>query len=189
MERKIVVILELLAIMIALIVYSIVVVIPEYKNKIGSSDSFVQSSHYRNMIEVKIDSQTDFAFLINEEGKVYHLFFFDNSSVFLYNKNIENNHLEDSLKESVRLLIQYDCLRSSSKVEIVRYSDEFYDVFKKAWKKETSSFSLPKSILETKYSLEEKALDMGMANSSTSEILLNMDFYSKEIVKNSNVSV
>ena len=183
MNRKVVVLLECFAIFVALIVYSIRVVIPEYKEKLGSSDRFLNTNHFQNMIEIRMDS-LDVALLINEEKEVYHLFFFDNSSVFLYNKNIENHSMEDSLSRMVSILIDKGVLSKETSVEIIRYGDKFYPEFRKAWEEISAQRNIPKEIVEKKISLEEKAKELGIQEDSVSSILFDMDFTSKELVKN-----
>ena len=177
-------ILEAFAIFVGLIVYSILVVVPDMKAKLGSSDNFVSSGHYQNMIEIRIDQKTDFGLLLNEEGKVFHIFFFDNSSVFLYNKNIENHNLKDSLIKVVQILGQEGILKDTSKIEVTRYGEEFYSDFIHSWEDISHVYSIPKEILEKENNLDQKSLELGLEPGSLSAILLNMDFYSKEMVKN-----
>ena len=157
MDKR-VVFLEIVAIFIALIVYSIIVVIPDFKASLGSSDNFVNSSHYKNMIEMKIDDKTDFGLLINEEGKVFHIFFFDNSSVFLYNKNIENHNLKDSLIKVVQILGQEDILKETSKVVVTRYGEDSYSEFSKSWKDISAVYFVPREIVEEQSTIENKSL-------------------------------
>lgn len=184
MSNRLIVALELLGIAIALVVYSVMIVIPEYKEKLGSSDSFVNAGQYKNMIEIRLDSQTDFALLLNQKGEVYHIFFFDNSSVFLYNKNIENHNLKESMQKILVLLVEHGYWKSDSKVEVIRYGDEFYSEFLATWKDLSFRYSLPEEILEKEVSLEDRALELGIHGESVSAILLDMDFTSKEVVKN-----
>jgi len=51
MEKKIIFILEILLIIGASIYYIIAEVLPEYREKFGSSDTFLKTDDYKNMIE------------------------------------------------------------------------------------------------------------------------------------------
>ena len=95
MEKKIVVILEILFIIGAFFFYTFKEVIPDYKKSIGSSDKFINTEVYNKMYEFNIDNKINFSIIIDENNKIYHMFFFDKESTCLANKNIENNKLEE----------------------------------------------------------------------------------------------
>ena len=183
MKKKTVYLLEAILVLILLLGYTIFVVIPDYKKTQGSSDSFIQSSSYQNMIEVRINSVTDFAFVLNSKGDVYHLFFFDNTSTFLYNENIENHTIQDSLTKVIPILIENNLLRSGDEIELIRDKDDYYQEFIKTWNELLLKYSIETNTLEKVQSLRDKSESLGIDETSTSSILLNMDFYSKEFIK------
>ena len=182
MRKYGVVILEGIAIVVGLIIYSVLVVVPEYKEKYGSSDSFINREQYQNMIEVRINETTDFGMVINAKGEIFHLFFFDNSSVFLYNKNIENHNMKDSVSTIMVTLISKGLLTNGSKVEIFYNNESFIKDFQKELNENITRYQLDIIVEEKEKSLQEKAMEIGV--SSEKDVLLEFDFYSKEIAKN-----
>ena len=76
MNKKIVAFLEISIIILAMAYYIIKIMIPEYKENTGSSDRFINSSQVVNLVEVRIDKQTDFMLAYNAKGRIIHLFFF-----------------------------------------------------------------------------------------------------------------
>lgn len=180
---------EIIVVFIAIIYVMITMVIPDIKKSQGSSDSFIKSSKYSNFIEVKIDNKTDFAIITDKEGKIYHLFFFDNTAVFLYNQNIENRSISSGLERIVAILIENQLLNSNSSIEVIRDNDKYYSEFKNNFINLLNKYSINNSIIEKTQSIDIKANELEMDSNSISELLLEMDFYSKEIVKDSNISI
>lgn len=189
MKEKFLVLFEVIAIFAVLIFYLVRVAIPEYQESLGSSDSFISSNKYQNMIEVRIDGRCDFALVLDSKGNIYHLFFFDNASTILYNKNIENHNISDGLSIMVPILIENSVLTSSSFIEVFHVNEKFYSDFRSTWDNLLLKYSIDTSTLEKVISLEERALELGFDADSNSSILMNMDFYSKEFVKNTNYEV
>lgn len=183
MKKKLVILFEILLIIIGLLYYVIKIGIPEYKASLGSSDGFINSKNYYNMIEIVIDQKTDFGIMIDKEGKINHLFFFDSSSTFLYNKNIENMKLDKGLKKIIQILTDNSLLSDESSCEILRNNDEYYSNFMIVWKSLVSCNNIEKKI-----SLSDRAKDFEIYEDSNSSILWNLDFYSKEIINNSKIS-
>lgn len=179
--------IEILVVFIAIIYCMITIVIPEYRESQGSSDSFIRSSRFQNMIEVRIDDKTDFAFVLDKTGIVYHLFFFDNTSVFLYNQNIEGSRIDVAISRVIPILIENELLQNTSSIEVLRDNDEYYPEFQKKWMEVLSKYSLSNSSLEKVVGIEERGKELNMESEDLSNLLLEMDFYSKEIVKNSSI--
>ena len=184
MKNKLVIVLEICIILGALLFYIVKVMIPEYRESQGSSDSFIRSSRVANMVEIRIDGTTDFALLLDQEGNIYHLFFFDNSSVALYNKNIESQTIDKGLKIIVPILIEKNLLHEGSKVELLRAKDENYTSFLTSWSDLIRKYSITTNTLEKVQGMDEKAMELGIDTSSFASMVLDMDFYSKEIIKN-----
>ena len=184
MKKRFVVLFEIFLIVIGLLYYTFKIMMPEYRNQKGSSDQYIKSDLYSNMIEIQIDGETDFALVLNQEGTIYHLFFFDNSSVFLYNKNIENKNIEDGLSIMIPILIEKQILHDNSSVVLYRDKDSFYDVFKTNWEKSLLKYSIQVDTSHQIRTIEEKANTFNINTDSFSSMLFEMDFYSKEMVKN-----
>jgi len=187
MEKKIIFILEILLIIGASIYYIIAEVLPEYREKFGSSDTFLKTDDYKNMIEFKIDKTVNFSLLLNNQKKIFHIMFFDKNSICLYNKDIENKDVDIALEEVIKILIENDYLKSSSIVSITRYDDYLYDYFKNILIVTLEKYHLNTNILEDKSSLMEKATELELKPiKDQKKILSNMDYYSKEFPRSLN---
>ena len=111
MKNKLIIIFEIIFIISAMAYYVVKELIPDYKRQFGSSDKIVNSEKCINIIEVKINNNIDYMYLINKEEKIYHLIFFTPESIVLYNQNIENKNFDDGIEDSIKILIENNYLK------------------------------------------------------------------------------
>lgn len=181
MEKKITIILEILIIGIAFFVYTFKEVIPEYKESIGSSDKFINSEIYKKMYEFNIDNKINFSIIIDENNKIYHMFFFDKESTCLANKNIENNKLEEGLKKIYVILLDNNLLSSSSIVNIIRYDNTdniIYDLVSDLH----MQYNITGNIILSDSTLISKVESLKLESDEDS-YLKDLDLYSKEYIR------
>ena len=88
MEKKILIIFEILIVAGLFLFYTFKEVIPDYKRSIGSSDKFINEKIYKKMYEFNIDNKINFSIIIDENNKIYPMLFFNKESACLANKNI-----------------------------------------------------------------------------------------------------
>lgn len=185
MKKKLVILFEILLIVAGFLYYTFWVMIPEYKASLGSSDGFIKSKKYQNMIEVVINQKTDFGIVVDEKGKINRIFFFDSSALFLYNENIENKELEKGIEKIIQILVDDDLLGNGYNCEILRNNDKYYSKFMESWNKELVDNEVSVSLIEEVVSLKDRAKTFGVYDvDSTSTILWNLDLYSKDIINN-----
>lgn len=190
MERKILVVIEIVVILLFSIIYIFKEVIPEYKNNIGSSDRFINTSDYKNMFEFNIDNKINFSLVINEEKKIYHIMFFEENAVCLYNQKIENKDLESGLTDMLKILINEGYLNSLSTIKVVRYDNYYYDNFKSILLSLLSRYNLNTNIIESSNSLSDKGIELNIDISTDNEKMLkNIDNYSKEFPRDKKNNV
>ena len=180
MGKKIVVVLEILAIVVASIWYIVAEVIPEYKEKFGSSDKFIRPEEYSNMLEFQVDNGIDFAILIDKDTNIFHLMFFDKEAICLYNQNIEGTSLQKGFLSIIKILIENDYLKSTSVITITRYNDQDYEKCKRVFIELLSKYSLNTNVVEKSKTLKEKAEELEIDSFSDETILKQIDLYSKE---------
>lgn len=176
------IIFEIVIIFVAMLYYLFKIFIPEYKNSIGSSEKLLFKNDYVNYIEVKIDNNVDFAFLINDSGVVFHMFFFDNNASNLYNRNIEDKEIDVAIKMIFDILKAQELYNSSSKIIIYHTSNNMYLDVLNALKKYNNN------IIEYKIDLKEKALEYSIQDEDDKKILFTLDIYSKELATNNTKS-
>lgn len=181
MEKKIIVILEILIIGVAFLAYTFKEAIPEYKKSIGSSDKFINTEIYNKMYEFNIDNKINFSIIIDENNNIYHMFFFDKEAACLANKNIENNKLEEGLKKIYIGLIEKDYLTNTSNINIIRYDNKeniIYDLVSNLNK----FYNIKGSINISDSTIENKIKELKLESDSES-YLKDLDLYSKEYIR------
>lgn len=184
MKKNFVIILEVLVIFFASLYYIVFVVLPEYRENKGSSDSFIQVEKYKNMFELSIDENILFSLLINNDRHVFSILFFDKNSTCLYNQDIEGSNLEEALDKIMVLLLDNHYLSSQSTVVVTRYNNFSYDLFMRSLKNQLSVYDLEVSIIERESTLQEKALQLELDCGSSDEVILrHLDLYSKEFTR------
>ena len=106
MEKKLIIIAEIVFVVIAVGYYTVKELIPDFKKQFGSSDRIVNPEKCTNIIEIKINDDVDYIYLLDNEEKIYHIIFLSPSSLVLYNKNIENNNYDIVNKKSIEQFIK-----------------------------------------------------------------------------------
>lgn len=181
MEKKIIVILEILIIGVAFLAYTFKEAIPEYKKSIGSSDKFINIDIYNKMYEFNIDNKINFSIIIDENNNIYHMFFFDKESACLANKNIENNKLEEGLKKIYIGLIEKDYLTNTSNINIIRYDNKeniIYDIVSNL----NRFYNIKGNINISDSTIENKINELKL-DSIEESYLKDLDLYSKEYIR------
>lgn len=190
MKKYVTVIFEIILIIIMLIVITIKDVIPDVRSQYGSSDRILNPNKCVNMIEFKVDDNIDFAILIDKNSKIYHILFFENDSYVLYNRNIENNSLDLGLEKIIKILISNDFLKNNSLIYVIKYEDDYYIDFVNSLKKSLNNYGIDNSFTELRgeYSIKARELNIDY-NLSKSDILLEMDTFSKDLKDSSSSNI
>ena len=141
MEKKLTII-EIIIVVIAAIIYLFISVLPNFKKTIGTSDHFIKTSSYLNMYEINIDNKVNFAFIEDNEEKIYHILFFDENSTCLYNQNIEKKYVNAATTETIKILIENNYLNSKSVLSITRYNETGYINFKNIFIKNLKEYNI-----------------------------------------------
>jgi len=191
MEKKLTIALEIILLIVISTFITIKNVIPEYKSSIGSSDGFIKTKLYKNMFEVNIDNNVRYAYVIDENSNVYHMLFFDMNSTCLYNKNLEKHSVSDAVLESVKILIENDYLKNTSKITITKYDDFYYNSFIKIFKSCLNKYGISTNIITNSNALEKLCEEFELDYSESNEYALKeLDIYSKEFtrVKKNSIS-
>ena len=181
MEKKIKIIIEIILFFILLAYCVITVVIPKYKNKYGSSDKYIFTSNYVNIFEIDIKDNAHFSLLYNKKGKIYHILFFNDYSYALYNQNIEDLSLKDSLNKII-FLLKNKGLRNQN-IQVFYYEEKDIKEFQNEFQKLLKDYSITSSCSFEKGELLDLAKRFDITDTDSSAIIRNLDFYSKELIK------
>ena len=186
--NKILFIVEVVGIIIAIIVVLIVKVIPEYESSLGSSEKLFIYGNYKTSVEVKIESGSEFLLIINEKNQIYQIFFENEQSTILVNKNIETKSITDGITEIVQILIHNNELENK-KITIVNYGEEeisnqIVTKFNEELMKNNKTCSI-----ETQTStLQEKAQSLNIGATEQEQILWSLYEISYEYLNNVETS-
>ena len=183
MTEKRMYLIEIVIFIVIVIVYFFVEVLPDVKSNMGSSDHYINAKQYSNMIEFNVDNKVNFAYVINKDNKVYHLLFFNDNSVCLYNNGIENTSVSEAINSTFKILIENEYLKSNSKISITRYNDNKYADIKKYIINSLNKYGINTEILELTNTLENKGKELGITNLDDNSMILRfIDIYSKEFI-------
>lgn len=156
--------------------------IPEYKNSLGSSDSFLDTKNYDGIVEIKINDQPDFI-LVTQKDYISAILFFDKKSLCLYNQNIENRSIEEGINIIVEQLIKNNYLQSASTITFAKYTEYSYQQVQTAFKNKLQALKVTVNYAEIQLTLKDKAISLGIEDVDSEEILRKLELYSKEIVR------
>lgn len=170
-------------ILIVLIVGSVIFkAIPEYKEGLGSSDSFLTYSKYEDMVEFRINSNLNFAVVTNS-NKVVHILIYTDKAMCLYNQNIEEQSISTAISQIATILIENNKLTDKSIVELTSYENISYKKVKNAFQTAlTNNNLLNVTYHEKSSSLEEKADSLGITAASKENIITQLELYSKNVI-------
>ncbi len=183
MTNKIERTLKILAILIAIVLLLIFKFIPEYRNSLGSSDGYIATDKYVDLVGIKINNKIDFI-LVTTTSKITNILFLDNDSLVLYNQNIENKTFKEGTKAIIELLTEHKYLVAGDTIELTNYNNKTYEQVKKNVLYEIENHNIKIELIEKKISLKEKAQSLNITtNSEDKKILKNLELYSKDLVR------
>ena len=182
MEKKLRILFEVGFVLVLVGYYIIKVMLPEYRERYGSSDTFLRTKNYHNMYEMKIDQSVHFALVLNDKKQIYHIFFFNKEAKVLYNRGIENHSIEDALHKTISLLVERGYLKEDSIITLIRFGEGNYSEFLTSLYSNLEEYHIEKNVIEKQHSLEQLAQELHVEGNSNTEILRNLDYYSKETI-------
>lgn len=186
MEKKLIIIAEIVFVVIAVGYYTVKELIPDFKKQFGSSDRIVNPEKCTNIIEIKINDDVDYIYLLDNEEKIYHIIFLSPSSLVLYNKNIENNNYDIVNKKSIEQFIKNNYLKTDSKISVTRYNNDNYIKYKDSLLSILKYYNINTNIIENESDFVEMSKKIGVEPSSKSKMISELDYYSKELINNNS---
>ena len=181
MSEKIQTRLAILVVVVAIIAGIFIKGIPEIKKTLGSSDKFLTEKSYGDMVEFNINSNTNFA-IVMLDNKVNHIFMFNEKSVILYNKDIENNSIEKAIEMITNLLINGELLNKSSSITLTAYENIYYNKVKQSFINELQKNKFNITIDERTSTIEKKVERLEIEYDKNDDLISKLDIYSKNII-------
>ena len=181
-------ILTLIIVITLLIGGLIFKIIPEYQESMGSSDNLFLNKKYDDMIEFKINHKTNFA-LITNENKVIHILIFDETAMCIYNQNLENKPIAQSIEQLTNILIESNNITNNSVVVLTKYDNSSYPKIKNNFINQLQKNNINIELREKESTYLDKAKDLNIEVSQQDNIMTQLDLYSKEVIdryKNKN---
>ena len=179
MSEKTKSIIQIILVIVLMIGTLIFKSIPEYKKSLGSSDTFINTDNYTDIIEFKINNSPNFAIIISN-NIISNILFFDETSLCLYNQNIEQTSLKSGIDKIITLLTANNYLKENSYITLIKYQGTSYE--------ETKTYILnilsPTIIIEEQTSsISKKALELEVTGTDDKERLKGIELFSKNITR------
>ena len=180
--------LTIIALIVIIIIGIFLKGIPELKKTLGSSDKFITSKNYDDMVEFNINNNLNFAVVIQSK-KINHILMFNEESVILYNQDIENNSISKSISMITNLLINSNNLTPTSQVTLTSYENKYYNEVKQSFINELKSNNYNNiTILEKQTTLEKKVKRLEIEYSKKDDLISKLDIYSKNIISSAKTN-
>ena len=180
MKEKTITIIKIVAIICIMIAALIFKFIPEYKATQGSSDTYIDTKLYEDIIEFKVNNQCNFA-IVTGKNKILNILFFDNNSTCLYNKDIENKRIQEGMTQIIEILIENDYLKENSLLTLTKYKGTDYEKVKKTLNTQITILGIQLNIIEQSTTVENKAKTLNITE--TKDALKQIEMYSKNIIR------
>lgn len=180
--------LTIIAVIVIIIIGIFLKGIPELKKTLGSSDKFITSKNYDDMVEFDINNNLNFAVVIQSK-KINHILMFNEESVILYNQDIENNSISKSISMITNLLINSNNLTPTSQVTLTSYENKYYNEVKQSFINELKSNNYNNiTILEKQTTIEKKVKRLEIEYSKKDDLISKLDIYSKNIISSAKTN-
>ena len=180
--------LTIIALIVIIIIGIFLKGIPELKKTLGSSDKFITSKNYDDMVEFDINNNLNFAVVIQSK-KINHILMFNEESVILYNQDIENNSISKSISMITNLLINSNNLTPTSQVTLTSYENKYYNEVKQSFINELKSNNYNNiTILEKQTTIEKKVKRLEIEYSKKDDLISKLDIYSKNIISSAKTN-
>lgn len=188
MKEKYKNILQIVIVFILIICALIFNVIPEYKASQGSSDKYIDTENYTDLVGVKVNNKPNFALIITD-NQISNILFFDKESLCLYNQNIEGLSIKDGTKKIIELLITNDYLKQDYFLILTKYKNKSYEETKQYLLTALQDLSVTVNVQEESSSIEQKAKENNITDKDEISSLKEIELLSKDIVRQHNNDV
>ena len=182
-EEKLLNIITILIIIALLVYYLITNSIPEFKKTFGSSDKIIKTSEYENLVNVNVNNNINFGLVINNKKEIYHIYFYEDNSLILYNQNIENNKFNKALDKVVVKLIENDYLKEGATITLTKYNTKYYNDLKNSLMKVLNKYKVHVTLREETSDILSLAAAYELDDTDQTKILLELDLLLKNQTK------
>lgn len=182
MKEKYLTILEIIIIFALMIGAIFFKFLPEYKESKGSSDTYIDTESYQDIIELTVNNKTNFALVITD-NTITNIIFLNQQSTCLYNQNIENTTITEGTKEIVELLIENNYLKQLSTINLTTYKNKSLSSVKTALEQAINNLGLEITIATSEKTITQKASELNVSGNDEEELLKQIELYSKDIVR------
>lgn len=174
MEEKVQKILSIV-ITIVIVVGAIIYKLPELKNIKGSSDNYIDVENYDSIVGININEKVEFLLVTNNQ-KITNLVFLTDSSLCLYNKNIEGKSIKEALSNILKILENKGYI--NDELILIMYPDnKDYDSIKE--------LLTDKNLIEETSTYQDISRKYNLTNiyEDNKKQISYLDKYSKELIR------
>ena len=182
MKEKHKIAIQVVLVFILIICSLIFKVIPEYKETQGSSDKYIDTEKYIDIVEITINNKPNFALVI-ENKTISNVLFFDSEAMCLYNQNIEGSSIKEGTTKIVELLITNDYLKQNYFLILKNYKNVAYEQVKSDLLQALTDLEVNVILQEETSSVEQKAKSLDIEKETEESNLKEIELVSKNIVR------
>lgn len=175
-------ILEVIAILVAIIYLAITKVIPEYQASLGSSERLFKSKNYATGVEVKISTGPTFFLIINKNNQLTNIFIENELAGVIANQDIEGKNINKAIPEIFQKLIDANLIDNKI-INIINYNEQ--GVYQKVISLVRESLQKNKKtleIIESSSTLQKKAKELNLEEKEDTKILWMMYLNSVDMI-------
>ena len=171
---------------IALIIFALIKYIPYSMKELGIDDMDTYKK-YNNMIELKIDSGVDCAFVLDKNNKIIKSLYLNEQSTSLELKQYENKKIDYAITEVINKLILNK--KITDKLYIVEYNNKnlsknieilINDIL--------ITNNIKVNIIQKNKTLKAKTKEIGVSRKTVKENLIILGIYSANLLKQNNTN-
>lgn len=171
---------------IILIIFALIKYIPYSMKELGIDDMDIYKK-YNNMIELKIDSGVDFAFVLDKNNKIIKSLYLNERSTSLELKQYQNKKIDYAITEVINKLILNK--KITDKLYIIEYNNQnlsknieilINDIL--------ITNNIKVNIIQKNKTLKAKTKEIGVSRKTVKENLIILGIYSANLLKQNNTN-
>jgi hypothetical protein len=185
-KEKLINLLEIIAVIVIIVLVVGNFIYKNYFAKMGTSSNSIDTSTYQGLIEVDLSSNPKFMLVINKSNKVSNIIFLNSRALVLKDKGIENNTMDKAINMIVEILSTKKYLDNSN-ITLVNYGyDDIYNNIKTLINKNLVIYGANSAIIDSNNILSLRVKELNINATDISDILTQLNYYSKVIILNGN---
>ncbi|MBE6157311.1 MAG: hypothetical protein E7160_00735 [Firmicutes bacterium] len=171
-----------------LIITTIIIVIVGYTLYIIKElglDHINKYDNYNNMIEIKLDTGIDFAFILDKDNNIIQPLYLSKKTTILNLNKLESKNINTSINKVIKELVIKNKIKN--KLYIIEYNNQnLSSVLEKQITEELIKNNIKTQIVKQTSTLQKRVKKLEINREDTKGILITLSLYSKNIANINN---